>query len=79
MIVISGEEHTDDKADLCDRALERMGVNERGGSLLVDNIESNVVSWRSRGGRAYWYRGDQAFAHGLTARGWQGLVSAGIA
>ena len=76
VIVNSGEEHTDDKADLCDRALARVGVNERARSLLVDNIESNVVSWRSRGGLAYWYRGDHAFADDLTAGGWQGLVSA---
>jgi hypothetical protein len=74
MIVISGEEHTDDKADLCDRALERMGISERGRILLVDNIESNVVSWRSRGGLGYWYRGDHAFADELAARGWRGLL-----
>jgi hypothetical protein len=75
VIVISGEEHTDDKADLCDRSLRRMGISERGRSLLVDNIESNVVSWRSRGGLG-WYRGDHAFTDELAARGWRGLCPA---
>jgi hypothetical protein len=74
VIVVSGEEHTDDKADLCDLALERMGISERARILLVDNIEANVVSWRSRGGLGYWYRGDQIFADELAARGWRGLV-----
>jgi FMN phosphatase YigB (HAD superfamily) len=76
LIVISGEEHTDDKADLCDRALERVGITDRAESLLIDNIESNIMSWRSRGGRAYWYRDDQTFADDLAARGWRGLVPA---
>lgn len=74
VIVVSGEEHTDDKAELCDRALQRMGITERARVLLIDNIEANTQSWRSRGGLGYWFRGDHTFADELAAIGWERLV-----
>jgi FMN phosphatase YigB (HAD superfamily) len=75
VIVVSGEEHTDDKAELCARALERVGITERARSLLIDNIEVNVQSWRAVGGLGCWFRSDEAFADRFITRGWDGLSS----
>jgi phosphoglycolate phosphatase-like HAD superfamily hydrolase len=62
VIVTSWQEHTRDKASLCEVALERLGGGEPSEALLIDNIEANVDAWRARGGQAYWFRGDAAFA-----------------
>jgi FMN phosphatase YigB (HAD superfamily) len=61
-IVTSWEEHTLDKARLCEIALERLGGQDPGEALLIDNIEANVDSWRSLGGQAYLFLGDDEFA-----------------
>jgi hypothetical protein len=62
-IVTSWEEGTLDKSDLCDIALARLdGVAERSAALLVDNRIENVERWRARGGVAYHFTGDAAFA-----------------
>jgi FMN phosphatase YigB (HAD superfamily) len=61
-IVTSWEEHTMDKARLCEIALERLGGREPAEALLIDNIEANVEAWRARGGQAYLFVGDDEFA-----------------
>lgn len=62
-IVTSWEEKTLDKSDLCDIALLRLGgVSDRSGALLIDNRIENVESWRARGGIAYHFTGNEAFA-----------------
>jgi FMN phosphatase YigB (HAD superfamily) len=61
VIVTSWEEHTRDKARLCEIAVERLGGTDPSEALLIDNIEENVDAWRARGGRAYWFRGDAEF------------------
>ena len=67
-IVTSWEERTLDKARLCEIALERLGGHDPAEALLIDNIEANVEAWRSLGGQAYLFRGDDAFkADGLPA------------
>lgn len=73
-VVISAEEGTDDKAELCELALARLGCEDRSQSLLIDNLEPNVDAWRSRGGTAYWFRSDEAFASRLAAGGWNALA-----
>ena len=65
-IVTSWEEHTLDKAHLCEIALERLGGRDPAHALLIDNIEENVDAWRARGGQAYLFRTDAEFlADGL--------------
>jgi hypothetical protein len=62
-IVTSWQERTLDKSDLCDKALQQLGgVLDRSGALLIDNRIENVESWRSRGGIAYLFTGNEAFA-----------------
>lgn len=60
-IVTSWEEGTEDKADLCDAAMARLGLADRGSCLLVDNRAENVAAWRSRGGAAHHFLGEHAF------------------
>jgi hypothetical protein len=73
-IVVSGEEHTDNKSELCDRALRRLGIAGRSRALLVDNLEPNVESWLDLGGLAYHFEGDDSFADDLSSSGWGGLA-----
>ncbi len=62
-IVTSWEEKTLAKSDLCDIALRRLGsVSNRNGALLIDNRIENIESWRARGGSAYHFIGNEAFA-----------------
>ena len=72
-IVISAEEGTESKAALCDVAMTRLGCVDPAETLLLDNIEANVDAWRARGGAAYWFRGDDEFAAGDAAGGWNAL------
>jgi FMN phosphatase YigB (HAD superfamily) len=74
-IVISAEEGTESKVALCEIATERLGCGDPATALLLDNIEANVDAWRSRGGAAYWFRGDDEFAAAFAAGGWNALAS----
>ena len=68
VIVTSWEERTNNKADLCDIALERLsGSWSREQALLIDNKVESVEAWRARGGRGYIFTTDGAFA-----RDWAG-------
>ncbi len=62
LIVTSWEEHTMDKARLCEIALQRLGGHDPAEALLIDNIEANVEAWRARGGQAYLFVSDEQFA-----------------
>lgn len=73
-IVVSAEEGTESKVELCDVAMARLGCVDPAGALLLDNIEANVEAWRSRGGAGYWFRGDQEFASAFEAGGWNALA-----
>jgi len=61
-IITSWQEGTEEKAELCAIALERLGGNDPAEALLIDNIEANVEAWRARGGQAYLFVGDAEFA-----------------
>jgi len=61
-IVTSWQEGTEDKAELCAIALERLGGSDSAEAMLIDNIEANVDAWRARGGQAYLFAGDAEFA-----------------
>ena len=61
-IVASWQERTEDKARLCEIALERLGGSDPATALLIDNIEANVDAWRARGGQAYLFRSDEEFS-----------------
>jgi phosphoglycolate phosphatase-like HAD superfamily hydrolase len=65
-LVISAVEHTNDKSELCDIALERLGfTGPRSQALLIDNRADLVEAWQSVGGSAYWFQSDERFARDL--------------
>ena len=73
-IVVSGEEKTIDKGELCRRALERMNCGcDPSQALLIDNKESNLDAWAERGGIGYLYTTDSAFRRDV-AGGMDGLI-----
>jgi FMN phosphatase YigB (HAD superfamily) len=76
VVVISAEEGTEDKTDLCDLALARLGCDDRSEALLIDNLAVNVEAWRARGGAAYWFRSDADFASQFAAGSWDTLAQA---
>ena len=53
-----GRSAREDKARLCEIALERLGGSDPAEALLIDNIEANVEAWRALGGQAYLFLGD---------------------
>ena len=64
VILAAWEIRTLNKSDMCEEAIVRLGGTEDVGKvLLVDNLESNVLDWRGRGGSAYHFRGDDIFGH----------------
>jgi beta-phosphoglucomutase-like phosphatase (HAD superfamily) len=61
-IVTSWEERTLDKCELALAALARLdGDVLPAEALLIDNLAHNVDAWIARGGRGYWFRGDDPF------------------
>jgi hypothetical protein len=61
-IVVSGQERTIDKGELCRRALERMNLGcDPSQALLIDNKQSNLDAWARHGGIGYLYTTDSAF------------------
>ncbi len=73
-IVVSGEERTIDKGELCRRALERMNLGcDPSQALLIDNKQSNLDAWAERGGIGYLYTTDSAFRRDV-AGGLDGLI-----
>lgn len=61
-IVVSAEEKTVDKGELCRRALERMNLGcEPPQALLIDNRQANLDAWAVHGGVGYLYTTDSAF------------------
>ncbi len=73
-IVVSGEEKTIDKGELCHRALERMNLgHDAARALLIDNKQPNLDAWAERGGIGHLYTTDAAFRSDV-AGGIDGLV-----
>lgn len=61
-IVVSGEEGTIDKGELCRRALQRMDLGcDPSRALLIDDKRPNLDAWARRGGVGYLYTTDSAF------------------
>jgi len=61
-IIVSGEEGTIDKGELCQRALERMGFDcPPSSALLIDDKSANLAAWAERGGIGYLYTTDSQF------------------
>jgi hypothetical protein len=61
-IVVSGEEKTIDKGELCRRALRRMKLGcDPSHALLIDNKKSNLDAWARHGGIGYLYTTDSTF------------------
>ena len=61
-IVVSAEERTIDKGELCRRALERMNLGcAPSRALLIDNKQANLDAWERHGGIGYLFRADSTF------------------
>jgi hypothetical protein len=61
-IVVSAEEATIDKGELCRRALQRMNLEcDPSHALLIDDKRSNLDAWSRRGGIGYLYTTDSTF------------------
>jgi hypothetical protein len=61
-VVVSGEENTINKGELCRRALHRMNSGqEPSGALLIDNKQANLDTWAELGGIGYLYTTDSDF------------------
>jgi FMN phosphatase YigB (HAD superfamily) len=73
-IVVSGQERTIDKGELCHRALQRMNFgSDPSHALLIDNKKSNLDAWAGRGGLGYLYTTDSTFRTDV-ARGIDHLI-----
>lgn len=73
-IVVSGEERTIDKGELCEIALGRMRLGcPRDRALLIDDKPANLDAWVRRGGIGYLYTTDSAFRDDVSG-GIDGLV-----
>jgi hypothetical protein len=65
-IVMSWAERTNDKTELCDIAIKRLGLErDRSRALLIDNRLDLVDAWRVVGGAGYWFQNDERFARDL--------------
>ena len=61
-IVVSCLEGTDDKSELCQIALDRLGFTaSRSEALLIDNRRELTDAWALIGGVSYHFRGDSSF------------------
>ena len=73
-IVVSGEEGTIDKGELCALALERMAIEcDPSAALLIDDKPANLDAWAARGGIGYLYTTDSRFREDV-ARGVDRLI-----
>jgi hypothetical protein len=73
-IVVSGQERTIDKGELCRRALQRMDLGcDPSQALLIDDKQSNLDAWAGHGGIGYRYTTDLAFEQDV-AGGIDGLI-----
>jgi hypothetical protein len=76
VIVSSWQEGTIDKAILCHLALDRLGIGcAPSEALLIDNKQSNLDAWATRGGVGYLFTTDAAFQRDV-AGGIDGLLGA---
>ena len=68
VIVMSFAERTDDKCELCDIALARLGCDvPRSAALLIDNRRDLVNAWKDVGGAGYVFQSDGQFRSDLPA------------
>jgi len=61
-VVTSSSQGTDDKVDLCWRALRILGVDGASDTVLIDNLQTNVDAWVSAGGKGHLFVDDRRFA-----------------
>jgi FMN phosphatase YigB (HAD superfamily) len=68
LIVTSWQQGTEEKSALCGCAIDQFGIAvSLAECLLVDNRADNVLAWRSKGGAAYHFRGENAFCEEFAA------------
>jgi FMN phosphatase YigB (HAD superfamily) len=79
VIVASWEHGTDDKTELCHRALELIGDVEPDSAVLIDNIPANTDAWMRAGGHAYVLRDDTTFVDDVLHQRVPGFLAADVA
>ncbi len=67
-VITSSSLGTDDKVELCWRALQIMGVDDPSDTVLIDNVRTNIDGWVAVGGNGYLFIDDNRFAEDV-ARG----------
>jgi FMN phosphatase YigB (HAD superfamily) len=78
VIVTSWEHGTDDKAELCHRALELVGGVEPDRTVLVDNLPGHITAWRRAGGHGYVFRDDATFVDDVLHQRVPGFLAADV-
>ena len=79
VVVASWEHGTDDKVELCRRAVELIGVVEADRTVLIDNLPANVDAWTRSGGRGYVFRDDATFVDDVLHQRVPGFLAADVA
>ena len=79
VIVASWEHGTDDKTELCHRALQLLGGVEPDRTVLIDNLSPNVDAWVRSGGHGYTFRDDATFAGEVVHQQVPGFLPADVA
>jgi FMN phosphatase YigB (HAD superfamily) len=79
VVVASWEHGTDNKAELCHRALHLIGDIEPDRTVLIDNLPGNIDAWRRSGGRGYVFRDDATFVDDVLHERVPGFLAADVA
>ncbi len=75
VVVLSAQEGTVDKVELCRIALDRLGFKDFSSALLIDNVAELVRSFELAGGTGYHFIDDATFAADVAS----GLLPASLA
>jgi FMN phosphatase YigB (HAD superfamily) len=78
VIVASWEHGTDDKTELCHRALELMGGVDPDDTILIDNLTRHTGAWVRVGGHGYVFRDDMTFVDDVLHQRVPGFFAADV-
>jgi FMN phosphatase YigB (HAD superfamily) len=79
VIVASWEHGSDDKTELCHRALELLGNVEPDRTILIDNLSGHIDAWMRSGGHGYVFRDDATFVDDVLHQRVPGFLAADVA
>ena len=79
VIVASWKHGTDDKTELCHRALALLGDVEPDRTVLIDNLPGHINAWMRAGGHGYVFRDDATFVDDVRHQRVPGFLTADVA